>query len=140
MLKKFFYLLIFILLLNLHTYAAPSDFKEGLWEITSSMSGMPGMNNYTTKFTTCMTKDNYIPTEPDKGKSNEQKCRNYDIRIKGNTVSWKMECKNDGVITKGYGEMIYKGNSFEGKTVIEQPGIKFTQSMKGKWISPCKNK
>jgi len=139
MFKKIFYASIFILMLNINIYAAPSDFKEGVWEITSTMSGMPGMSNFTTTFTMCMTKDNYIPTEPDKSE-NEQNCKNYDIKVKGNTVSWKMECKNDDVITKGYGEMTYKGKNFEGKTVIEQEGMQFTQNIKGKWLSPCKSK
>ncbi len=135
MYKKIFLMLAITLLFGFNLFAAPKDFKEGFWEVSVKMTAT-GINMPETKYTICLKKDNYIPTEPaDKDKQN---CKTYDIKVQGNTVYWKMECKTDGVVTKGSGEMTYKGNTFEGKTTIEQPGMKFIQIMKGKWIGECK--
>lgn len=139
MFKKIFCVFSLVIFFSINIYAAPKDFKEGLWEVTMKMSGMGGFSLPETKYTICLKKDNYVPSEP-ADKNNQQNCKTYDIKVKGNTVYWKIECKSDGVVTKGTGEMTYKGNNFEGKTVIEQPGMKIIQTLKGKWIGECKGK
>ncbi|MCX8084010.1 MAG: DUF3617 domain-containing protein [Calditerrivibrio sp.] len=134
MLKHILFL-ITMFLITTPVYSASPNIKEGLWEVSSKI-GVPGMNLPETKFNQCLKKENYVPTEPSTNKE-KQNCKTYDISVKGNTVYWKFECKTDGITTKGKGEITYKGDTFEGKTTISQPGMEMTQIMKGKWIGPC---
>ena len=86
------------------------DFKPGKYQITSKteMPGMP-MQMPAMTFEQCMTKQDPVAVQQDQGG-----CTIKDQKIKGNTVSWVMECNQQGQVTTGKGEMKYSGTSFDG--------------------------
>jgi hypothetical protein len=116
--------------------AAP-EMKEGLWEITVRMEapGMP-MHMPAFKHTQCMRKENMVPEAP-RQQQGEQ-CRIIKSNIKGNTVSWVVECDAPEGKTRGDGAVTYHGDRFEGVSHFQQGGVKMTQRMTGKWLGPCK--
>ncbi len=138
--KKVISLSVFFLLISLYSFSQ-SEIKEGEWEITIKMQ-MEGLNFDlpATKVKQCIKKENPIPMEPmEKGKKPD--CKMLKQEIKGNTVSYEMECKESGnkILTKG--TMTYKENTFEGKTTVKITGKEeqeFTQIMTGKYLGPCK--
>lgn len=103
--------ILLVLLFFLATAAsavAAVDMREGEWEVVSETSmamggmSMPGMTH---KVTHCLTRDDPVPTS-----ENEKECKIEKVKISGNTVSWKMICK-DG---EGEGEITYRGTSYKG--------------------------
>ncbi len=113
-----------------------SDIKEGLWEITTTMEAtgkLPiKMPSQTT--TQCITKDNAVPQKVEPN----QDCKFKKSEIKGNTVSWIVECKNpEGPVTTE-GTVTYKGTTFDGMIKTKQKDMIFTMTMKGKWLGECK--
>jgi len=138
--KKIFLLVgIFLLLISGNVMAGP-EMKEGLWEITTSMEmqGMPIKMPQQT-YTHCLTKKDMVPQKAEPG----QECKKIKYDVKGNTVSWVMECTTpDGTITSN-GKVTYKGNSFEGLVKVSMPGgkrggMEMTQKLSGKLIGQCK--
>ncbi|NWF52676.1 MAG: DUF3617 family protein [Nitrospirae bacterium] len=116
------------------TFAGGPNLKEGLWEITVKMdvSGM-NMQMPPQKFTQCIRKDNMIPQqEPD------EKCKIIKTDVKGDTVSWVIECKGPEGTTKGNGSVTYKGDTFEGFMKVKQADMEITQHMSGRLIGQCK--
>ncbi|MCA1926991.1 MAG: DUF3617 domain-containing protein [Calditerrivibrio sp.] len=116
---------------------AANDIKEGLWEISSKMV-VKGMNMQIppVKFTSCIKKDELVPSDPaEKTKNN---CKTYNVKVTGNTVSWELLCKSPEGDMKGKGEITYKGTSFKGKLSIFTQGMEMKQEMEGKWLGPCK--
>jgi hypothetical protein len=121
------------------TASAPSvNLQDGEWAITSrvEMSGMPAaaMKPYTVK--TCLTKENYVP----EASQEQSDCKIEDQKIDGNSVSWKMVCKE----TTGKGTVTYSGDSMEGfmesSTKVGGREIVTKIAMSGKRIGPCPEK
>lgn len=118
-----------------------NEIKEGEWEITIKMQ-MEGMDFEMPAQTIkqCIKKDSpFIEPKQEKGKTPSCKILKQDI--KGGTVSYEMECKENGEKTMIKGTMTYQGNSFEGKTTIKMIGketYEMKQTMTGKYIGPCK--
>jgi len=130
----------FFLLVFSQIVFSQQEIKEGEWEITIKMQ-MEGMNfdMPPTTVKQCIKKENPFPMETKKDKI--PNCKVIKQDIKGNTVSYEMECNEDGtkILTKG--TMTYKGNSFEGKATIKMTGkeeTEMTQIMTGKYLGPCK--
>lgn len=115
--------------------AAGPNMKEGLWQITVTMD-MPGMPMQMPPqtFTHCLTKKDYVPQkeEPDK----ECKMTRHDV--KGDTVTWVMECNTSEGKVVSNGKATYKETTFDGIVKVKQAGMEITQKMKGKWIGECK--
>ena len=113
------------------------DFKPGKYQITSKaeMPGMP-MQMPPQTFTQCMTKQDPVPVQQDQGG-----CTIKDQKIKGNTVSWVMECNQQGHVTTGTGKMEYSGTSFDGIfefTVASPSGnMTMTTTTHGERIGDC---
>ncbi len=106
--------------------SASVNMNEGQWEITTTMD-MPGMPAEAMKphtVTTCLSKSDYVP------KANPEKsdCKMVDQKIDGNTVSWKVVCKE----TSGKGTITYAGDSFSGlmESTMKQEGKEMTVNMK----------
>jgi hypothetical protein len=63
------------------------------------------------------------------------------MKTKGNTVTYTMECDQQGMKTKSTGEMTYNGDAFEGTTqTVMGPaagGMTITTVVKGKRIGKC---
>lgn len=119
--------------------SSPSvNLQDGEWAITSKieMPGMPAaaMKPYTVK--TCLTKENYVP----EASQEQSDCKMEDQKIDGNTVSWKMVCKE----TTGKGTVTYSGDSMEGfmesSTKVDGREIVTKIAMSGKRIGPCPTK
>lgn len=129
---------LFLLLPKIAESGGP-NLKEGLWEITVTMEmkGMP-MQMPTQKFTQCITKDRTVPHKEDPG----QECKIVKNEVKGDTVTWAVECKTPEGTVVSDGTVTYKGDTFDGVTRVSMPDsmhgkMLMTQRMKGKWVGKC---
>jgi hypothetical protein len=91
--------------------AAP-NMEEGNWEVTMKMEmqgmpfAMPPM-----KHNQCMTKKDMVPnTSPDKNSS----CEVKEQEVSGDTVSWRVVCKDREGTTESEGKITYFGKRYEG--------------------------
>jgi hypothetical protein len=111
------------------------NMKEGLWEMTVTME-MPGMPMKMAPITQtqCMTKKDMVPQKQEPG----QECKMVKSEVKGDTVSWVMECKTKEGPATSHGRLTYRGNTFDGVVKMSTAGMEMTQNMKGKWIGQCK--
>lgn len=114
------------------------DFKPGKYEITVKMEvpGMPGGMPPQT-MVQCLNEKNPLPdSAPD-----AQGCKMANMRTKGNTVTYTIECNQPGMEAKIAGEMTYKGDSFDGTTNTsmgpEAGGMTVITVVKGKRIGKC---
>ena len=111
------------------------DLKEGSWriEMKTEIVGMP-MQMPAMTFEQCLTKEAMLPAQQSQDGS---ECKVTEQRVKGNTVSWAVECPE----SKGSGTITYKGTSFNGRVDLEMRGqnggMKMTNIMKGSYIGPC---
>src|SRR5688572_9525102 len=119
---------------------AQPNLQEGNWEITTRME-MPGMpfQMPPQKHNQCMTKKDYVPDQSSKG----QDCKITDQKITGDTVSWKMSCKDKDGTVEGEGKITYAGKSYDGMMMAKmtQKGESHTMKMNfaGKHTGPCKS-
>jgi hypothetical protein len=116
---------------------ADIDVQGGLWEIRNhiEMTGLPVKIPDST-ITQCIDKTKIIP------KSDERinkYCTVTDQKIEGDTVSWKMSCKNN---MTSEGSVTYHGTTFTGtiNSTIEVPNLgtmTMTIQATGKRIGEC---
>jgi len=132
-------------------HPAGVDMKDGEWEITSetsmSMGGMsmPSMAN---KSTYCLTREDLVP----KGEK-EKDCKVVDQKVVGNTVSWRIVCKEG----EGEGEITYRGTTYNGtfklktveggkatrkrtsrkKSAEDEETMTMNMKMSGRYLGPC---
>ena len=137
MLKKLFIFSILCLLLSaLQSWGL--DLNPGKYEITTKveMKGMSGGMPPQTS-TQCITKQDPVPVDS----ANAQGCKITDMKVKGNTVTYTMECEQQGMKIKITGEMTYMGDTFEGssKTVMgpAEGGMTVNTKITGKRIGKC---
>ena len=137
MVKKFF----MVCLLSMAISSVPSwalDLKPGKYEITIKTT-MPGSNQQmpTQTMTQCMTGQDPVPN----ASTAAQGCTITDMKTRGNTITYTMECQQQGTKTVTTGEMTYKGDSFEGKTQTKlgpaAGGMVINSEIKGKRIGDC---
>ena len=115
-----------------------ANFKDGLWEITSTMT-MEGMavGSQTSTVKQCMRSDNPVPAN----KNNN--CKIDNLNISGNTVQWKMTCDDpQGGKVLSNGKMTYEnGTSFYGTMETKFSGaeqeMKMQSDMRGRYLGPC---
>jgi hypothetical protein len=112
------------------------NMKEGLWEITMRMEvpGMPVQMSPQT-YTQCLTQKEAVP-QPRQGEPG-QGCTIVNKDIKGDTVSWRVECKTNEGTAVSDGRITYKGDTFEGVIQMTQGDMKATQQLSGRWIGKC---
>jgi hypothetical protein len=108
--------------------------NPGLWEITSEVE-MPGMSMPAATTTQCITKDALVP-QGGSGQGQGQ-CDVKDVQVRGDTVSWTIECHGQGGPMTGTGEITYYGDSFEGSSKMSMQGMEITTKMKGKRVGDC---
>jgi hypothetical protein len=110
------------------------NMKEGMWEVTVRMEvpGMPVQMSPQT-YTQCMTQKEVVP-QP--GEPN-QNCKIVKQDIKGDTVSWRVECKTNQGTAVSDGSITYKGDTMEGIITMTQGDMKATQRLSGRWIGTC---
>lgn len=117
------------------------NMKEGLWEITVKMD-MPGMPMQMPPqtYTHCLTHKDMVPQKKEEP---GQSCKEIKREVKGDTVSWVVECPSpEGVVTSS-GTVSYKGDAMDGVVKVRVPGgkqggMEMTQHLKGRWIGQCK--
>jgi hypothetical protein len=133
--KVFFVSVLAFLFLFLSDISMAQNMKEGLWEVTMTME-MPGMAMKMPPhtYTHCMTKKDMVPQKQDPG----QECKMVKSEVRGDTVSWVMECKTKEGIATSNGRLTYRGNAFDGVVKMKHAGTEMTQNLKGRWIGPCK--
>lgn len=146
--------------------------KPGLWEITSEMSGggmpaRPEMSEAQRKkmeamgikmpggagggmgmvIKQCVTKEQAAKRQPPQSDENRrQQCEQKDVKVSGNTTTWKIECTGERKMT-GTGSITHQGEeSYQGESTFNMQDPKrgpttMKQSYKGKWLSAdCKQK
>ncbi len=115
------------------------DFVPGKYEITAKIE-MPGMPTTAPAQTTtqCMTEQDPVPSAT----ATSQDCNVSKMETKGNTVSWEMECTQQGQKIKSTGQMTYSGKAFEGTmqtNLGSQAGnMTITTVISGKRVGDCK--
>ena len=144
--------------------------KPGLWEITSQTSGtgmpampaisdadrkqmeamgikMPSMSGGGMGMTIkhCVTKeqaDKRLPPQTDEDR--RQHCEQKDVKVSGNTTTWKIECTGEQKMS-GTGSITYLGEeAYKGESSFTMPDAKrgptsMKQSYSGKWLAAaCK--
>ncbi|MGQ9571387.1 MAG: DUF3617 domain-containing protein [Thermodesulfovibrionales bacterium] len=137
MYKKILSLMVVLICLGWVSYASAGspNMKEGLWEITMTME-MPGMpmKMPPRTYTHCLTKKDMVPQKEEPN----QECKMIKHDVKGDTVTWVIECKTPEGTAVSNGRVAYKGTTFEGVIKVKHAGVEVTQNLKGKWIGQCK--
>lgn len=134
--KKGFIILV-VLSSVLWASGAWAEFKEGLWEITTQveMKGMPPMPPTTIR--QCITKKDPVPQTQDKN----HECKIIDQKIKGDTISYTVECTGSEGTMRITGTSTYTGNAMTGTatTVFKMEGHEMQMESKttGKYMGDC---
>lgn len=118
------------------------NMKEGLWEITIKMD-MPCMpvQMPPQTYRQCLSQKEMIPKAQEQpGQTN---CREVKREVKGDTVSWVIECKAEEGTVINTGTMTYRGDMLDGVVKVRVPdgrkgAMEMTQHMNGRWVGPCK--
>jgi hypothetical protein len=128
-----------LITLPLGTALAEPDFIPGKWEVTTTteMVGVPGMAGMVppVTHTQCLTKGELVPRS---GQSSEE-CNISDIKINGDSVSWKMTCSGRNGEMDGTGTVTYKGDTMTGmmNMVMKGAGMQIKNTISGKRIGAC---
>jgi hypothetical protein len=134
------YKLVFALIVcSLSTLAfAASPARPGKWEMTMQveMTGMPTkMPAHTVSY--CLTKEEAENPEklaPEARKNSD--CKRTDLKIDGNTVSWKVTCEKSKMT--GEGKVTYSGDGFDGGVHMSMPnGGEMNAKYTGKYLGAC---
>ena len=114
--------------------------KAGKWQTTMEMEmeGMP-MKMPPTTFTHCVTKEQAENAESAIPKSSKDSgCTFTDVKVDGNTVSWKMTCEKQGMT--GTGTATYSGDSYTGKMDMKVADHAMHMKYAGKRLGDCDEK
>jgi hypothetical protein len=110
--------------------SAQGPMREGRWETTMQMQ-MAGMTMAPTKTASCITKEQL--KDPSKTvPSSAPGCTISDYRVTGTKTTWKTVCKD----MEGTGEMVFKGDTYEGQIVVTMPH-QMTMKISGKRLGDC---
>lgn len=112
------------------------NMKEGNWEITVIMqaTGKIPIQIPPQTFTQCIKRENAVPQKVE----TNQDCKITKQEVKGDTVSWILECKTPKGPVISEGTVTYKGTTFDGVIKMKDRDMDFTQTMNGRWIGECK--
>lgn len=156
-----------VLALGCGLAAAAHAMKPGLWEVTSQMSGsgmpaLPAVSAAERKqmeamgiklpdgpggamaFVArhCVSKEQAASRQPPQSdEDRRQGCKPKDVKVVGNTTTWKVECSGEQKMT-GTGSVTYEGEeSYRGEASfrVREAGrgpTTMRQSFSGRWLSP----
>jgi len=120
--------------------AAP-NLEEGNWEITTKLE-MPGMPFAMppSKHNQCMTKKELVPDASRKG----QDCKVLEQKVTGNTLTWRIQCKDKEGTMDGEGRITYAGKSYDGtmKARMKEKGgevMEMNFQYQARHTGPCKS-
>lgn len=116
--------------------------KAGNWHITVSME-MPGMGQMPPRsFDKCVTIEQ--SQDPAKAiKSQSEDCDPADVKLDGNTVTYKITCHKHGGTQTGTGTITYAGDSYTGTMTMEMNNprgggpMKIVEHMSGQRTGDC---
>ncbi len=118
---------------------AQAEIRTGQWEttITSEVEGMPFSPPPMT-ISDCVTEDDLVPgVEPQ-----DQNCDVLEREIDGNRVNWRIDCTQEGINTRGSGELIYQGDTYQGEMTVHMTGgpmgeLTMKQTLEGRRLGEC---
>ncbi len=123
--------------------AATPDFREGEWGTSYRMEviGAPfPMPPITARKSACLSQKNFVP---DNSQQN-QNCKVSDIRVNGNTVSWKLSCHSGDGLIEGQGKVTYQDEKYDGvmdARMVAADGsggpIRYRYTMHGERLGAC---
>jgi hypothetical protein len=112
--------------------------KAGRWQSTieTEMSGMP-MKMPVRTIVTCVTKEQADNAETLIPKSGDTRggCTYSDVKVDGNTISWKMTCAKSGMT--GSGKLTYNGDSYDGSMHMTMQDHEISAKYTGKYVGAC---
>jgi hypothetical protein len=127
-----------VCLLAVSSFAADppkNPMKPGKWEITTQMD-MPGMQMPARSFTKCVTKEDAenVENAVPRGRQDSQ-CKISDVKVEGNTISWKMNCAESQMT--GEGKATYEGDTYVGEMHVKAADHEMTIKYTGKRLGDC---
>lgn len=124
-----------LFLSSVSVQAAGVNMQPGMWQwsMTMEMPGMP-MAMPPTVYSSCLTEDDMVP----KQSAQDGQCKTLRNDIKGNSVSWKIECTTDGGVSVSEGTMTYSGTSASGEIKSSTQGMTMMSTISGKRTGSCK--
>jgi hypothetical protein len=107
--------------------------KPGKWQVTLEMD-MPGMPMKMKPITSevCVTEQDLVDPQKNVPNDPKSKCAVTDYKVKGNTVTWTVNCPEQQMT--GTGEMTYEGDTYTGHMKMTVAGREMTQKYTGKWL------
>lgn len=116
--------------------AAKSPQKPGKWKVTMEMD-MPGMPMKMPAVTSevCVTEQDLTDPQKSVPKDPKSKCTVSDYKVKGDTVSWVIDCPTEKM--SGTGEITYSADSYAGTMKMKVGDREMTQQYTGKWVGAC---
>ena len=134
------------LLLPVSSMAANFDMNPGKWEFTTTMT-MPMMPQpQVTTMTQCVTEEE-AKQDPMADLVDNGNCKILNREMKGSSLSFEMECNQQGMVTKGKGQFTTKGDTASGTIEMtmdmpEMPNMPagpmtMNTSWQGKRIGAC---
>jgi hypothetical protein len=114
--------------------AASADAPPGsgeLWEVRSAMS-MQGFAMPPRTMRVCTAKDAKEPA----GVNPQPDCKTTDVKVSGNTTTWKVACPGPPKLT-GSGEMTRGDGTYQGRMRFASPDGEMTMKLDGKRVGAC---
>jgi hypothetical protein len=115
--------------------APKNPMKPGKWEVTTQMD-MPGMQMPARTFTKCVTKEEAENAENSVPRGRQDAaCKLSDVKVEGNTISWKMNCPERQMT--GEGKATYEGDTYTGEMHVKSADHEMTIKYTGKRLGDC---
>ena len=115
--------------------ASAKNVKPGKWQLTveTSIPNSP-VKPGPMSFTKCITKEEAESNEPPKS-SRDNDCKISDLKMEGNTASWKVSCEKRGIT--GEGTATYSGDSYTSSMTMHMQGQDISTKSTGKYLGDC---
>ncbi|WP_373073965.1 DUF3617 domain-containing protein [Sulfurimonas sp.] len=127
------FILLSLAVFSVNVYSKQLDIKEGMWSWSVRME-MMGMVVPSTTYSDCITKEDLVPQE----KQQANGCKVIEKKIVGNTVKWKIECKDENGKSTSTGKITYTKTTAKGEIVVNAQGMNMKSNINGKYIGSCK--
>lgn len=113
--------------------AAP-DVTPGLWKMSTRME-MPGlpMKMPAVSYKKCFSGKDVVPQTSD----TKNNCKMGKSSIKGDTITWHMECDGQSGPATFDGKASFRGKTMKGVVNVNQSGQSMLQHISGQWVGQC---
>ena len=119
-----------------------SGFTPGQYQIISTieMPGMPAGSIPAQTIVQCMTEQDPIPKTNDAS----QDCTISNMKQSTNTITWEMECTQQGQKMKSHGQMTFSNDTFKGTNIMqmgpESGNMNVINNLSGTRLGECTGK